>query len=67
MYRIAASAPPSTCARVIANSITVLYTNPAAEPIAISVSMLGAPCIRLVKPLVKNFLLISITTAASSS
>ena len=36
------------------------------DPMATRVSMLGEPCIRDPKPLVKNFLLMHITTRASS-
>ena len=46
---------PSTWARVIAKSMIVEYIKAALDPIAISVSIFGAPCARLLNPLVKNF------------
>ena len=58
---------PLTTASVIMNSAYTLHTKDAAEPSATSVSMLGARCHRLLKPETKNFWLITITMAASSS
>ena len=66
MYFMTASLFPSTWALVIASSMIVEYTNAAPEPIAISVSIFGAPWNRLLKPLMKNFWLITMTMPASS-
>ena len=63
----APAASPRCTAAVIAKSATVLYANETPEPSATSVSMFGAPCRSPRRPLVKNFLLISMTIAASSS
>ena len=41
-----------------------LHTNDAIEPSATSVSMFGARCHKLLKPLIKNFWLMTITIAA---
>ena len=45
----------------------MLHTKLAIEPIATSVSMLGERCTSPLKPLMKNFWLITITMPASSS
>ena len=60
-----ASILPSAISRVIWNRISVLHPNETAEPIATSVSMFGARCARLLNPLIKNFLLMIMTIAAS--
>ena len=63
----ACSPSPFCTARVMAKRVTVLYAKDTPEPRATSVSMLGAPCTRPLKPLVKNFWLMSMTITASSS
>ena len=60
------SAPPVTMPH-ISKKTKVLQAKDTEEPRATSVSMLGARCIRLPKPLVKNLWLMIITAAASSS
>ena len=62
-----APASPSTTARVMAKSTHTLQPKDTPLPMATSVSMFGAPWRTLWKPLTKNFLLTSITAAASSS
>ena len=67
MYFMAASAPPCSCASVIANSANVLYPNAAEAPSATSVSIFGEPRNSALYPLMKNLWFIIITTAVSSS
>ena len=67
MKGIAASAPPWSCASVIANSAAVLYPNAAEAPSATRVSMFGAPLTSDLKPLIKNLWFITMTAAVSRS
>ena len=62
-----ASILPSTCALVIAKRTYTLHKKDAIDPIATSVSMFGDLCHRLLKPLIKNFWLITMTIPARSS
>ena len=62
-----ASELPSTTARVMQNSTYRLHTKDADEPSATSVSMFGARWNRDLKPLMKNFWLMTITSADSTS
>ena len=62
-----ASASPLSCADVIAYSAYTLYTYEAAEPKATSVSILGAPCAALLKPLMKNLWFITIIIVVKRS
>ena len=65
-YAYALFISPEAIAKVIKNKTVVLYANEAPLPSATSVSIFGAPCTKLLKPLVKNRLLISMTESASS-
>ena len=62
-----ASISPFTCAAVMAKSAYTLYPNDAAEPSATSVSIFGAPWIKPLKPLIKNFWFMTITATVSRS
>ena len=61
-----ASAFPSAWARVMASSTYTLHRKETPEPRATSVSMFGAPCRTLLKPLIKNFWLMTMMIAARS-
>ena len=62
-----AAASPRDVARKIRTRPAILYPNDAAEPMATSVSMFGAPCKRPFAPFRKNRLWITKTTAARTA
>ena len=66
-YSPCSKCPLCSGCMAICSSTAVLYTKAAPLPMATSVSILGAPCIRLCQPLMKNFWFTTITATANSS